>query len=295
MGLAAQILWLHPATASSSRALPQEPARAVGSLDEGFTDWHLRWLLLTFRVGTLAIALYQSAYITQAIYFAHLSVFADSRAAFGADLLIVILPLFAFGLSFCRWFASYWRALTLTLCLALVGLGTAANVIRHESVPMFVETMLLLVGAGALVPWDERRQAALGASCLAAFAADQALAPMPDAYAHIRWLAMLGAVLVAQIAVHLSSLYRRELAAHCRALAAAREQALLASRAKSEFLSTISHEVRTPMNSVLGMAEVLAETNLDGDQHRQPADVRIGIGHRRQRLVGCKCGQARGS
>jgi signal transduction histidine kinase len=180
----------------------------------------------------------------------------------------VILPLFAFGLSFCRWFASYWRALTLTLCLALVGLGTAANVIRHESVPMFVETMLLLVGAGALVPWDERRQAALGASCLAAFAADQALAPMPDAYAHIRWLAMLGAVLVAQIAVHLSSLYRRELAAHCRALAAAREQALLASRAKSEFLSTISHEVRTPMNSVLGMAEVLAETNLDGDQRR---------------------------
>jgi signal transduction histidine kinase len=150
----------------------------------------------------------------------------------------------------------------------LVGLGTAANVIRHESVPMFIETMLLLVGAGALVPWDERRQAALGAFCLAAFAADQALAPMPDAYAHIRWLAMLGAVLVAQIAVHLSSLYRRELAAHCRALAAAREQALLASRAKSEFLSTISHEVRTPMNSVLGVAEVLAETNLDGDQRR---------------------------
>jgi hypothetical protein len=101
MGLAAQILWLHPATASSSRALPQEPARAVGSLDEGFTDWHLRWLLLTFRVGTLAIALFQSAYITQAVYCAHSSVFADSRTAFGADLLVVILPLFAFGLSFC--------------------------------------------------------------------------------------------------------------------------------------------------------------------------------------------------
>ncbi|HEY2523521.1 MAG TPA: response regulator [Candidatus Binataceae bacterium] len=234
--------------------------------------------MLTFRVGTLTIAFFQSAYITQAIYFAHPSVFADKRAALGADLLIVILPLLAFGLSFWRWFASYWRALTLTLCIALVGLSAAANVIRHESVPMFVETMLLLVGAGALVPWDERRQAALGAFSLAAFAADQALGPAPDAYVYIRWLGMIGAAFVAQIAVHLTGLYRRNLAAHCDALAATREQALLASRAKSEFLSTMSHEIRTPMNSVLGMAEVLAETNLDGDQSRYLETLRFNGG-----------------
>ena len=42
-----------------------------------------------------------------------------------------------------------------------------------------------------------------------------------------------------------------------------REEAEATSRAKSEFLSTMSHEVRTPMNGVLGIAGLLLETELD--------------------------------
>ena len=49
-------------------------------------------------------------------------------------------------------------------------------------------------------------------------------------------------------------------------LIAAREAALAASRAKSEFLSSISHEIRTPMHSILGAAELLDETPLDPQQ-----------------------------
>ena len=50
------------------------------------------------------------------------------------------------------------------------------------------------------------------------------------------------------------------------ALRVAVDEAQAASQAKSRFLASLSHEVRTPMNGVLGMAQLLSATALDATQ-----------------------------
>lgn len=58
------------------------------------------------------------------------------------------------------------------------------------------------------------------------------------------------------------------------ALLHAKNAAEAADRAKTEFLAIVSHEIRTPINGVIGFAQILADSPLSPEQREQVAIIR---------------------
>ena len=88
--------------------------------------------------------------------------------------------------------------------------------------------------------------------------------PAPGSAILTRLALPIGLIFVGLVAVGFA--IGRHVMRSARHLEDALSGALSADRAKSEFLTTISHELRTPMNGVIGVAQLLETTPLDEDQ-----------------------------
>jgi PAS domain S-box-containing protein len=68
------------------------------------------------------------------------------------------------------------------------------------------------------------------------------------------------------------------------ALLQAKEAAEAADRAKSDFLTIVSHEIRTPIHGVIGFAQILADSPLTPEQ-REHVEIIKSSGHALEKLI----------
>ena len=149
------------------------------------------------------------------------------------------------------------RILGMIADYSLMGVGMV--LLGELLAPMYVVLLWVTVGNG-LRYGPRFLYAAIGFAAIT-FATVILRTPYWQANPWLAWGLLVGLVAVP---LYLSSLLR--------ALVRATEAAKAASEAKSRFLANMSHEFRTPLNGIVGMAELLVTTLLSAEQ-RDSAEV----------------------
>jgi two-component system, sensor histidine kinase and response regulator len=185
----------------------------------------------------------------------------------------------AIAVTHTRWFPRYWKPLALVQVGLLDATGTIMNMRSGAVTPQFYIIIMFSFGCATFLPWGVIWQSALNLICLASYVAVNLTAAAVEPYLHYQWIAMIAVLILSEFPASYIDQYRRRVFRQLDQLA----RALRASRDKSEFLASMSHEMRTPLTTIIGMTEVLEGTQLTLEQAqyldvcRSSGDALIGL------------------
>ena len=189
------------------------------------------------------------------------------------------VALFAIIITRTRWFARCWKPLALVAVGLLDLTGAAMNIFSGTITPHFYTIITFSIGCATFLPWGVIWQSALNVFCLVSYVIVGMNATVAERFLYYQWITLLAVLILSEFLAHFIDHYRRRLFRQLEELT----NALKASRDKSEFLASMSHEMRTPLNTIIGMIEVLEHTDIKPEQSqylnicRSSGDALIGL------------------
>jgi len=173
------------------------------------------WLKNFMRPAFLLIALFELGCIGLSL---HLLGQSDWSRILPLEVFNGVAGFVVLSIMWTLWFERHWRAGAFGFCSVVLVSATVLSFATARTEPLFISVLLLLIGAGSLIPWDTRWQTALTILCLGWLALNAIYLPSgaKDSLGLYNWLALLAAAGLAHVGAARNEHQARELESQAR-------------------------------------------------------------------------------
>ena len=255
----------------SARAAPDELADRYARHTADTVRTHLPWAVVTFMITYGAVAFFE--------------------VALHPERLTTYLVVYVFDLTLCAAAVALTRTtfaaasprlllVVTTLCgVGLIATTSLYHIVSHgEAEVLALGNLYLVIGFLAAFPWGGPSQLTIALAACAGLALGMLTTVQTSVSGPILLVGMtsLGALSVASAI--LTDRYRHSLFVAQEELKAAKEAAEAASHARRDFVASVSHDLRTPVNIIFGMADMALDVAVTAEQRDFVETIRRAAG-----------------